>query len=147
MDQLGYEGEMCQEEGKGYLGREAECQCQFHSQHTAVLPSSLGLWWGEGQRGDKPGFGVRCVFVSQTSSNVLETQRGSLLFGHSVRSDACNPMDCSLPGSSVHGITEARILEWAAISFSRKSSQPRDQTSISCIGKWILQHWATWETL
>ena len=40
----------------------------------------------------------------------------------------CNPMDCSLPGSSVHGIFQARILEWVAISFFRASSQPRDQT-------------------
>ena len=37
-----------------------------------------------------------------------------------------DPMDCSLPGSSVHGILQARILEWGAISFSRRSSQPRD---------------------
>jgi len=42
-------------------------------------------------------------------------------------------MDCSSPGSSVHGISQARILEWVAISFSRGSSQPRDQTHISCI--------------
>ena len=46
----------------------------------------------------------------------------------------CNPMDCSLPGSSVHGIFQARVLEWVAISFfSRESSQPRDQTQGSCI--------------
>ena len=38
----------------------------------------------------------------------------------------CNPMDCSPPGSSVHGIFQARILKWVAISFSRGSSQPRD---------------------
>ena len=38
----------------------------------------------------------------------------------------CDPMECSLPGSSVHGIFEARVLEWVAISFSRGSSQPRD---------------------
>ena len=38
----------------------------------------------------------------------------------------CNPMDCSLPGSSVHGIFQARILEWVDISFSRASSPPRD---------------------
>ena len=38
----------------------------------------------------------------------------------------CDPMDSSLPGSSVHGIFQARILEWIAISFSRGSSQPRD---------------------
>ena len=45
----------------------------------------------------------------------------------------CNPMDCSLPGSSVHGISQTRILECVAISFSRGSSQPRHQTHISCI--------------
>ena len=40
----------------------------------------------------------------------------------------CNPMDCSLPGSSLHGILQARVLEWVAISISRGSSWPRDQT-------------------
>ena len=42
-------------------------------------------------------------------------------------------MDCSLPGSSVHGMFQARVLEWVAISFSRGSSWPRDQTLVSCI--------------
>ena len=45
----------------------------------------------------------------------------------------CNLMDCSPPGSSVHGILQARILEWVAISFSRGSSQPRDGTWVSCV--------------
>ena len=45
----------------------------------------------------------------------------------------CDPMDYSLPGSSVHGIFQATILEWVAISFSRGSSQPRDRTQVSCI--------------
>ena len=45
----------------------------------------------------------------------------------------CNLMDCSIPGSSVHGISQARILEWVAISSSRGSSWPRDLTHISCI--------------
>ena len=45
----------------------------------------------------------------------------------------CDPMDCNPPGSSVHGISQAIILEWIAISFSRGSSQPRDQTQVSCI--------------
>ena len=43
----------------------------------------------------------------------------------------CDPMDCSLPGSSIHGIFQARILEWVAISFSRRSFQPRDWTQVS----------------
>ena len=53
----------------------------------------------------------------------------------------CNAMDGNLPGSSVHGILQARILEWVAIPFSRGSSQPRNQTCVSCIadGK-ILYH-------
>ena len=50
----------------------------------------------------------------------------------------CGSMDYSLPGSSVHGISQAKILEWVAISFSRGSFQPRDQTCISCIDRWIL---------
>ena len=45
----------------------------------------------------------------------------------------CDPMDCSPPGSSLHGIFQLRILEWVAISFSRGSSQPRDLTWASCI--------------
>ena len=44
-----------------------------------------------------------------------------------------DPVDCSPPGSSVHGILQARVLEWVATSFSRGSSQPRDQTQVSCI--------------
>ena len=45
----------------------------------------------------------------------------------------CDPMDCSPPGSSVHGIFQVRVLEWVAISFSRGSSQLRDQTQVSRI--------------
>ena len=48
-------------------------------------------------------------------------------------------MDCSLPDSSVHGILQASILEWVAISLSRRFSQPRDHTCFSCIGRQILQ--------
>ena len=55
----------------------------------------------------------------------------------------CNPMDCSPPSSSVHGILQARILEWVAISFSRGSSWPRDQTQVSCIAGRRLTAWAT----
>ena len=50
----------------------------------------------------------------------------------------CDPMVCSSPGSSVHGISQARILKWIAISFSRGSSWPSDQTCVSCIGRGIL---------
>ena len=58
-----------------------------------------------------------------------------------------NPMDCSLLGSSVHGIFQARILEWVAISFSRGSSPPRDWTQVSCIVGRRVTLWATREVL
>ena len=58
----------------------------------------------------------------------------------------CNPMDHSLPGSSVHGILQARILECVAIPFSTKgSSQPRDQTGVSCTAGRFFTVWATRE--
>ena len=57
----------------------------------------------------------------------------------------CGPVDCSPPGSSVHGILQARILEWAAISFFRGSSPPRDRTQVSCTAGRFLTNWATRE--
>ena len=58
-----------------------------------------------------------------------------------------DPMDCSLPGSSAHGIFQARVLEWLAISFSRGSSQPMDQTQVSHIVGRCFTVWATREVL
>ena len=55
----------------------------------------------------------------------------------------CNPVDCSLPGSSVHGILQARVPEWFAISFSRGSFWPRDWTPVSCIAGGVFTIWAT----
>ena len=57
----------------------------------------------------------------------------------------CDPMDCSLPASSTHGIFQARILEWVAISFSRGSSRPRDRTQASHITGRHFTVWATKE--
>ena len=54
-------------------------------------------------------------------------------------------MDCNPPGSSVHGVFQARILEWVAMPSCRGSSWPRNRTHESCIGKWVLYLWATWE--
>ena len=59
----------------------------------------------------------------------------------------CDPMGYGLPGSSVHGIFQARILEWVAISFSRGSSWPRDRTQVSCIAGRCFTLWATREVL
>ena len=66
-----------------------------------------------------------------------------------VMSDSLQPMDCSPPGPSVHGIFQASILEWVVITFSRGSLNPginlmspasRDASHVSCIGRWILYH-------
>ena len=57
----------------------------------------------------------------------------------------CVPMDCSPPGSSVHGILQARILEWVAVPSSRGSSQPRGRTQVSLIAGGFFTSWATRE--
>ena len=57
----------------------------------------------------------------------------------------CNGMEHSLLGSPVHGILQARILEWVAIPFSRKASQPRNRTQVSCIAGRLFTDWATRE--
>ena len=59
----------------------------------------------------------------------------------------CDPMDCSPPGSSVHGILQARILEWAAFSFSRGSPWPRDEAQVSYVAGRFFTLWATREAL
>ena len=59
-------------------------------------------------------------------------------------------MDCSLSGFSVHGIFQARILQWVAISYTRRSSQPSNQTHITwvfCTGRQILYYFVTWEDI
>ena len=63
------------------------------------------------------------------------------------RPTLCDPVDCSLPGSFVHGIFQARIVEWVAISHSRASSRFRDQSCVcfSCTGRQTLYHCTTWE--
>ena len=77
----------------------------------------------------------------------------TLLMGYESESEVaqsfptlCDPMDCSLPGSSVHGIFQARVLEWLAISFSRGSSRPKDWTGVSHIAGRRFTIWATRET-
>ena len=70
------------------------------------------------------------------------------MISHSVVSHFLWPYGLySPPGSSVRSISQAGILEWVAISFSRWSSRPRHQTPISCIGRWILYHCTAWGCL
>ena len=77
----------------------------------------------------------------------------SCLFCHKVKESEiaqscptlCDPMDCSLPGFSFHGIFQARVLKWVAISFSRGFSWPRDRTQVSCIAGRRFTLWVTRE--
>ena len=57
----------------------------------------------------------------------------------------CDPVDCSPPGSPIHGISQARVLEWVAIPFSRGSSWLRNWNCILCSGRQTLYHRVTWE--
>ena len=81
-------------------------------------------------------------FVQQTTSH-----RVWLVLVSQLCLTLCDPMDRSPPGSSVHGILQARILEWVAISFSGGSSQPRDWAQVSCIASRLSTDWATKEDL
>ena len=66
---------------------------------------------------------------------------------YSAMSDSLDPMGYNPTGSSVHGILQARTLEWVVILFSRGPSQPRDQTQVSCIAGRFFTIWATSEAL
>ena len=84
------------------------------------------------------------VWGLEASGEVAETLVNCCLVAKSCLT-LCDPMDCSSPGSSVHEISQTRILEWIAISFSRRSCWLRDWTHVSCIGRKVLYHWATLE--
>ena len=78
-------------------------------------------------------------FIKVCTPNLLCTCVQSLQSGPTP----CDPIDCSPPGSSVHGILQARTLEWVAMPSSRGSSRPRDRTRVSyvsCTGRWVLYH-------
>ena len=83
-----------------------------------------------------------CVILVSCSSFVLV----DVLFAQ-LCPTLCDPMNCCPPGSDVRGILQARILEWVAIPFSRRSSQSRDQTLVSCIAGRFFTIWATREAL
>ena len=81
------------------------------------------------------------LFCTKTDSHAWEAWKWSEVAQSCPT--PCGPVDCSPPGSSLHGILQARILEWVAISFSRGSSQPRDRTQVSCIASRCFNLWAT----
>ena len=109
-------------------------------QTFSVTPDSLSIPWSGWQLliSSPPTWNHTCVSLLH---RWLEERRK---WSCSVVS-VCDPMGRSLPGSSVRGIFQARILEWVAISFSRGSSQPRDQTRVSCAAGRLFAVWATRE--
>ena len=80
------------------------------------------------------------INTPKLESRLLKTVLPCLHFSHSVVS-LCDTMDYNSPGSSVHGISQARILEWVAISFCMGSSWPRNGTRVSCIASSLLTIW------
>ena len=119
---------------------------------NSVLASAR--WWSQEQRAASPSQlaiflsaeSIAVIFIVTTSTLdpmlakvCLFLSKQNAFYDYNCwlvarsRPTLCNPMDCSLPGSSVHGIFQARILEWAAVSFSRGPSWLRDRTCASCI--------------
>ena len=96
-------------------------------------PILLSGRWGRNKLGMKP---IAINYPVHTKSTLTmgsaQGKKVKMVVTQS-RLTLCDPMDCSPPGSSIHGIIQASILEWVAIPFSRVSSQLRDQTWISCI--------------
>ena len=99
------------------------------SSHLGVLKNYCD-WYADGET-DIPSVSLALFNLGY---NLLVAQSWSIL---------CNPMICSLPGSSIHGILQARILKWVDIPFSRGSSQPRDRTQVSCTAGKFFTVWAT----
>ena len=98
--------------------------------------------------GDKTGDGVRARRHGLSLISAWMQLLQPCCFISELRLTPCDPTDCSPPGSSVHGISQARILEWVAISSSRGSFRSRDQTLVFCvsrIGRQISYPRATWE--
>ena len=126
------------------------------SQHSEVTKKSQrkppGRWWclwepsGESISKRREGWETKIIAKKWSPDLYLCNTHFSLevKWSEVARScpTLCDLMDCSLPGS-IHGIFQARILEWVAISFSRGSSRPRDQTRVSCIAG---RHFTVWAT-
>ena len=124
--------------------------------HSSVLAWRIP---GTGEPGGLPSMGLHSVGHdwSDLAAAVVTELQSHLQTFHALPQFAavveslqsclafCNSMDYSPPGSFARGISQARILEWVAISFSRASSWPRDRTHVSCTGWRGLYHWATRE--
>ena len=98
------------------------CGCESGEQKSCSVSEEVSSWgsWGQETKCSHPMWIIREYTGCAALSSVAQT---CLTLG--------DPMDCSPPGSSVHGILQAGILEWAAMPSSRGSSQPRDRTQVS----------------
>ena len=129
------------------------CEVTINLEKYAVIPGSQAIRWFLQQPHsvwDWPTSTIKAIPPDINTKKSLRTCGFYMMAVVSVsRVWLCDPLDCSPPGSSVHEIYQARILEWVVISFSKESSQLRDWTHIShvsWIGRQILYHWATWKT-
>ena len=109
--------------------------CRKHYNYLSILNLKACLW----NVSDMCEHSYACLSVHQWATTMLY-----VLVSQSCPT-LCNPMDCSPPGSSVHDILQSRILEWVTIPVSRRSSQPRDRTWVSCIAGRFFTTWATRE--
>ena len=128
----------------GFARRLGLCGCAPAARHPpashaggAAGPGSAGLWAEQ-----RP----CCVLSDRTSR--WRNEHGVPFLGVAVFviqacPTRCDPRACNPPGSSVHGIPQARTMEWVAVPFSRGSSRPRDQAGVSCIGRRILYLYPT----
>ena len=109
---------------------------------AAVIVRPSGYEWPNSGNLKKP---ERIRFRLASLDRVYDPHMESLVIVLVAQSclTLCNPTDCRLPGSCVHGILQARILEWVAISFSRGSSWPKNWTQVSCIAGKFFTIWAT----
>ena len=115
------------------------CLCSSAScQEAHVSLSQNGWCWEKGRVCSAQRASLTSVFHKDSAAAAKSLQSCRTL---------CNPIDSSPPGSPIPGIPQARTLERVAISFSRGSSQPKDQTYVSCNGGQILYHWLTREVL
>ena len=115
------------------------------TQDRRVMVESLGKTWSTGKRNSKQLriFPLRTPWIVWKGKKMNFPDRFSSVQFISVAQSSptlCDPMDCSLPGFSVHGISQARILEWVTISFSRGFSWPRDWTPALVHCRQILYH-------
>ena len=129
-------------DGRGWDGWMASL-----TQWTWVWVNS-GSWWWTGRPGVLQSMGRKESGMTEWLNwTELDSSKIPCIHVQSCLS-LCDPMGCSPPVYSVHGIFQAGILEWFAIPFSKGSSPPRDWTRVSCISctaSHILSHWTTWE--